>query len=687
MKGRDYDQTKKILENWLAEAEDKQENVSWKEDVSFLLESMKDRSYPDEEYLGEELLSYLTSQGEGGEKYPRDVVLAAPSQQEENHFFEQLNQVLKVENGSLGKWPSKEEAGIRGEVFLHLALRKGREDAFENNGRMLSFHMDQKEERFFLQNLFAEGMVERAFYLAKYEDPDWAFDTHKFLNGEREDKTYSSQAEMWYGLKEEKLADHGILYLFEDHRRMEKVLEDYFGKELLDSGKAGNPAGAAMLGTEADCRSFYEKVLQPLEKNAYSSKEKIVEQKNQYAKAREEFLKQLEVVKGLQKSLGEFQFKSIRMLSDWELREKALADAKSVIEHHQKLIKDAETVRDGFTADRKELDGDLEELGRLIEEETGKLKDLEKEINENKTKVTEGYAKEEETLKSVGFMTKLLSKKKYDAAVELAEQYHKAAGEASDLELKLSKDARDLGKKMHERLELQEQLEEKRNNLTEEIGKRSKDITSWTQIIAKQETVIEETEALLREVKEQYEKLLEGMKKEGEKGRRVILDKPYLRRLFSENEKEQKDAQAQIPWITPEYNAEREKLFRLAEKMCEEFVRGSHHFREDLITLEQYLGLRMGDDGKRISFHPMDMASMVPGLYQVLSLFTPVIAMTTDEAGSAFKDIRKPGVFGRLVLDAGAEAAPPKLVGALFKSRQANLIKTSSAEKGEPSQK
>lgn len=674
MKRRDYDQTKKILEDWIAKSQEKGEKVSWEEDLTFLLESMKDRSYPDEEYLGEELLDYLTAKGDGGD-YPEAVKLTCPSDPEENAYFLRLNQILKVESGSLGKWPSKRGLSVPGELLLHLALRKGREDAFEKFGGILSAGMRPEEEMDFVQGLIANDVVERAIYLSKQEDPDWTFDTRKFLNGPREDKAYSAEAENWHGLKEDKINDHGILFVFEDRKRLEKVLEELSKKATEVLGKEEALPLAFVLGTAADRKAYFEKVLQPLEKNSYASKEKIVEEKNEYAKARKDFLAQLDVVKGIQKELGEFQFKAIRMLSDWEAREKALADAKSVIEHHQTLIQDAETVRDGYAADRKELDDDMEKMSATIDEETAKLKDLEKEINENKAKVTEGYAKEEETLKSVSIVTKIFSKKKYDATVELAEQYHVAAGEASDLELKLAKDAKDLGKKMHELLDQQEQMEEKRNFFTEEISKRNKDVTAWKQIIAKSETEIEETEALLQEVKAEYEKLLEGVKKEGEQGKRVILDKPYLRKLFSQDEKEREKALAENPWVTPKYNAEREKLFLLASKLCREFVRSSHGMRENLITLEQYFGLRMGDDKKKIDFEALDMASLVPALYQTLLLLTPVVGMTADEAGEALKDVKKPGIFGRSIVDFGADDfAAQKALGILFRSRQVTFL-------------
>lgn len=662
MKRRDYDQTKKVLENWLGELEGQEKQPAYKPDLMFLLESMKDRSFPDEEYLGEEVLNYLTALGEEG-TYPAPVVLAEPSDQEERACFEKINQILKVENGSLGKWAGKSKPDIFGEIFLHLAIGKGKEDAFKEYGKFLRAELETPQrERELAQALLANDIVARAAYLAKYEDPDWAFDTHKFLYGEREDKTYSSQTEMWYGMKEEKLGDHDLLFVFEDRETMKKEMKDTF-------------ESAAFLGTEADRKEFYEKVLQPLEKECYSSKEKIVDRKNQYSKARDEFSAQLEVVKNLQKELGEFQFKALRMLSDWEAREKTLADAKSTIEHHQKLIKDAETVRDGFANDRKSLDEAMEEMSSAIDEETAKLKDLEKEINESKTKVTEGYAKEEETLKSVSIVTKILSKKKYDAAVELADQYHKEAGDAQDLELKLSKDAKDLGMKLHELLDQQEQMEEKRASFTEEIGKRNKDINSWTQIIGKKEEEIKETEGLLKEVKEEYEKLMETMKKEGEGGNRVILDKPFLRQLFSKDEKEREKARNLIPWVTPKYDAEREKLYSLAIKLCKEFACASHYVRENLITLEQYWGFRMGDDKKKIVFHPMDLATMVPALYQTVFLITPAIALTAEEAGDMMKDMKKPGTFGRMFMETNDKGPrPQQSVGILFRSRQANIL-------------
>ena len=97
--------------------------------------------------------------------------------------------------------------------------------------------------------------------------------------------------------------------------------------------------------------------------------------------------------------------------------------------------------------------------------------------------------------------------------------------------------------------------------------------------------------------------------------------------------------------MTPKYLSEKVKLYSLAKQLCGEFARASHHCRENLVTLEQYWGLRMGDDQKKIAFHPTDRANMTAALYQTLYLFAPAFSLLTQETAETLEDIKKPGAL------------------------------------------
>lgn len=657
MKRRDYDAEKKVLEDWCNGLGESEPCMA---DLKFLLESMKDRSYPDEEYLGGEILQMIESSAKPEGHYPACVELKKPEAKDERAYYEFLNQVLKVENGAVGEYNAQNGMGLMEKVITQLALRRGREACFDRYGRMLSVSVKPEKKKEIIRELLANDMVERAKYLASYDDPDWAFDRHKFLNGNREDKTYSSEAEGWYSFKEDRINDHGMLLSYGDEKTMEGSTEYH----------------AVPLGKPEHRKLFYEKVLQPLEKECYASREMIVERKNKYAEVQKEFLAQWELVQKLQKELGEFQFKMIRVLDDKAARERTLADAKSTIEHNEQLIADAETVMNGYNADRKSLDEAMEEMSRKIDEETGRIKELEKQINEYKQKTTEGFAKSEETLKSVNVMTKLLSKKKYDAAVELSDQYHKEACDAQDKDLELSREAKKLGEMLHELLDQQAQMEEKRASFTEEIAGRTREINTYKTTIQKKQQEITETEALLKETLAELDKLNEAVKQQGESGQRVVLDRAFMARLFSEEQKDVEKALGETPWITPKYNTEREKLYHLAEKLIGEFARSSRHVRENLITLEQYWGLRMGDDGQKIEFQQMDKNVMTAALYQTVYLLTPAIAVLWGDVPAMLEGVKKPGIFGRVMVEGYADANEKrqKVTGTLFRARQAVLF-------------
>ena len=659
MKHRDFDMTKKTLEAWCSECG---ENDPYQKDLTFMLEGMKDRTYPNESYLCEDILQLMEA-GEGLGEYPEAVMLKKPEAKEEKSFYEDLNQIMKAGNAASGKCDNSGKTDLFGEMVTHIALKKGNDKVFEKYGDLIKIPTGQEEifDMDVLKDILADTVVERAKYLAKYDDPDWAYDSHVFLMGEREDKSYSEDVSNWYGFKEDKINDQSVLFGCIDAGQQEKL------KELQ----------AVSIGKEEQRKAFYEKVLQPIEKECYASHEMIVERKNQYAKAQKEFLTQLETVQKLQAELDDYQSRMLRVLSDKETRERTIADAKGTMEHHNQLISDAETVRDGYSEDRKLLDKDLEEMGQIISDETAKIKELEKQINECKQKTAEGFSKSEEALKSVGFMTKLLAKKKYNEAVELSDQYHKEACDAQDNDLRLSKEAKNLGTKLHELLDQQAAMEEKRAFFTEEIAKRNRDINNSRQTIEKKEAEVAETEALLQESIADLEALKEEVKKAGENGKRSILDKTFVAELFSDEKDKADQRKKDIPWITPQYQTEREKLYLAAQKLCTEFARASHHCRENLITLEQYWGVRLDKENKKIEFHPTDKANMTASLYQTLFLLIPAVSVLTEETADMMEDFRKAGVFGRCIVGLeGKEAAEDtrKLLGTLFRCRHAAVF-------------
>lgn len=126
-------------------------------------------------------------------------------------------------------------------------------------------------------------------------------------------------------------------------------------------------------------------------------------------------------------------------------------------------------------------------------------------------------------------------------------------------------------------------------------------------------------------------------------------------------------AQLQNPWITEEFNREREKLFRLALKVHREFILSSKQCRNNLnLLLNVWSGkIRLIDE---------DRDFVIPELFRTLWLLVPVISTTFASVGRFFQNARMPGLFGTLVVDEAGQASPQMAAGALFRARRAIIV-------------
>ncbi len=122
-------------------------------------------------------------------------------------------------------------------------------------------------------------------------------------------------------------------------------------------------------------------------------------------------------------------------------------------------------------------------------------------------------------------------------------------------------------------------------------------------------------------------------------------------------------AQSADPWITEEYDTEREKLFYRACTMLKEFLLGSYKALSDLRI---YADLQR----KKEAADPEVMTGVFPALF----LLTPLISVTLASFRFMFGKIRTKGVFGTLIVDEAGQSCPQFAVGALLRARRAFIV-------------
>ena len=107
------------------------------------------------------------------------------------------------------------------------------------------------------------------------------------------------------------------------------------------------------------------------------------------------------------------------------------------------------------------------------------------------------------------------------------------------------------------------------------------------------------------------------------------------------------------PWLTPEYNDEREKLYILALDFLKAFFVTSDTIR---MTLENYSGTLDSD------------------LLQKLFLVSPAISTTVEASGKLFREAGERGTFGQLFVENANGLQPQMILSLMFRSRKAAIM-------------
>lgn len=696
-------------------------------DIKLILSKVISGELLNDNYMGKDLERYITVLKDLKNENSERIDLVNPEKQGREEFLLELNEILTVENAPLGKWPSRFMPAMMQEIAINMVVNKGEGKLFDKNGKVFSVNGPPGTGKTtLLKEIVVNNIIERAILLSKWDNPDNAFDEHKFIHGEKAENAYSTYTRHWYSLKDDKVNDYGIFVTSCNNAAVENIskelpksmmkdlksLDDdsdelcsmlkevsklfepsetgddetdcqgdvykdlYFTKyarDLLDDDSAWGLI-AAPLGKKSNIRLFYYKVLYPLARDFYKNKNSAKERLEKYIAAKDKFLKQLKVVKEQQKSIGELR---VLLLNKKEQE----IIAQTVTEQYESKIKKAGAYAELLRSEIADLkqqrtlnDNRLLSINADIKNEKSNKQKAEKELSDYRENIKQNYAKELEIRSSVGFFTKVFKRAKYQAAMNLADQYKNDAKNFEQMVL----NTEDTVKQATSRLK---ELSEENDHVNQENAKTDSIVHSkhrQLNILLEQITEYEKEIQTARERKEEVEKHYEQEAREFLAGNDlntgVILDENYVENLLSGDNEKSTKAQVDNPWFTQRYNREREKLFYYAMKMNKEFVLSSNACRYNFITLSQYWGVRMGDDNKKIQFHSDDVNAMTGSLYQTLFLLIPVISSTFASVGSLFKDIKEPGIIGTLVVDEAGQAQPQMAAGALYRSRKAIIV-------------
>lgn len=695
----------------------------WMESEAVYLETVDEKTKNRRNGMPQYLLDYINGPGHETEfREKRCDFLRISEEELEVLLLKKLN----MKRAPMGKWPSRYMPALMQQVAINAAADEERE-AFSVNGP------PGTGKTTLLKEIIANHIVEKAKRLAAYDNPDTAFEKHKFLHGDKENGKYSRYIPGWYSLKDDKINDYSILVVSSNNAAVENITKelplesgildslkptggddervkeqlreieqlfsaeqsdksehlycrktelegDYkeiyftgYAKKLMQRPDAWGLA-AAPLGKKSNLVPFYKYVLEPLHWDFYPNGQFKEARRERYEAARKAFEEQLEKVAKLQDELSS--------LGDAALSaKKAERRSQETKAHYTKQIEAQKETRNFLLKEIEEIEKKLQELQERYQEEEQKKKPFQAERDEGETvwkeknqKLIQVQKQICEVMNSVGIFSRILFKEKYQAAKKLAESYQ---SQEADLQTEIEQakqKIQDLEEEIRS-IEIQEEsikAEEKTLDVRlEEIRLEDGQVVTGIEEAKKQiQSAAEEAETAQKEWMELAEHFQE--KEPAERGH--LLDKAFISALRSSDAEQSAKAQTTNPWTTDYYNREREKLLYAALQLTKEFILNSRCCRDNFITLSQYWGLEMGEENDQIHFHKEDREQMAGALYQTLFLLVPVISSTFASVGTLFQDIKMQGTIGTLVVDEAGQAQPQMAVGALYRSRKAIIV-------------
>lgn len=702
----------------------------YSDDLALAADKLRNSSFsPEKEKILLDYLLGLYRYGDEKGAKPERVDIVKPESKDKLYQF--MMKTLAAKKAPLGKWPSKYMPALMQQIAINLATdKKTALPVFSVNGP------PGTGKTTLLKEIIVNNIVEKARLLAEYEDPDKAFDEHKFKNGLCADHSYNQYVKRYYRFNNEKINDYSILVASNNNTAVEnitkelplesKILEDLAPSEEMEgsnkaaleelsclftvsrsSGTLANfhqkaeteepdiyfsrlatgllnaDAGeqdqkqafgliSASLGKRANVEKVEKEVIAPL-LQIMMKNETIKQRKQSYLAARSQFMAQLEVVQKLQKQQDAIAI-------SLQEREKILKE----VAEKEKRLKEQNNQQAGKISAIEQAISEQQGLSARLKREQAELEEQEKlikkKISGTEEKVRDHQRKIDEL---TGRIRDLQNRPSVFVRIFKPGKYERMQADSEQASNMRDQYVRELSGMQAELAGSKTAL----RSLSGEIGRLNEKVSDADRMINRLQQQRNSAEAAVRSAEEalasgrkKAEKKETALKKEIDQYRKrgsydkgFSLSRRFVGEVLSSEAEISTEAQIRNPWFSEHYNREREKLFLFALQVTKEFILGSRNCRSNLKHLDCLWTGSYGS-GEAVKFIGDDLNECTYAAYETLFLLIPVVSSTFASVQRMFKHTPGENVIGTLIVDEAGQASPHMAVGALCRAGKAIIV-------------
>lgn len=696
------------------------------EDLEMVKDSLSKRNTDSDMYV--DIIDYIVSPYE--EFYEENKEIMSKNRIDIRNSKINIEKWLYADKAPSGKWPSKFNPALMQQIAINMGTSETNEvrNIFSVNGP------PGTGKTTLLKEIIASNIVERAKLISQYEHADDAFEERFFEDGNQYKKGYDKYYYKYHAFKDEKLLDYSMIVASCNNAAVENITKELpSGKALLaglnpdknteeeaagelekimnlfDVSKNGSSESykvynlrtgkmenvkkwdvyfswlaqklmsnsnetdesdinewgliSAPMGKASNIGNYCYHVLNEVINSFYENNEMIRDRHCKYLMAKKEFNNQLSKVEKWKKRLGTIS----RLPEKYRKREKRYKQFIAI--YKEDMNKCMATLREDFkfvqslerakSVNIKKYMNDLKQLSLTFQE----LDDGLKKLKIQQKEIREHLIKQEDSRKWYEILFGKWMR------TERLRQISKCKEELSIIRKKILDKNKEKEQATNRYKDQMKSIETYKQQLSSQLRHKRDSIHELSERMDKKVKLIERAHHHMVKSKDKLQNLLGKYRSDMK-----VLDEAFWHDFESKDDCKSTEIQTLNPWVTDQYNREREKLFYAALQVHKEFILSSKACRDNFINLSMLWKYRENNDGELCMYSQRDKDKTYKHLLNTLFLLTPVISTTFASVGRFLRNIKEQGSIGLLIIDEAGQAAPHVALGALWRCKKAIVV-------------